>query len=246
VRPWLNSPDRQENPEEFSRRCESVSQTYLAAQALHEQGVHVVSTDEKTGIQAIERDAPALSMRPGLPEKQEFNYDRHGTLCLTANLDVATGKIVTPTLGPTRGEEDFAAHVRQTIAADPEAQWILICDQLNTHQSEALVRLVAGQCARGQELGIKGESGVLQSLATRRAFLEDPSHRVRFLYTPRHASWMNQIEIWFGFLVRRALRRASFASVEQLRQRLLAFIDYFNRTMAKPFRWTYKGRPLTA
>jgi len=219
---------------------------YLAAPALHGQGVHVISTDEKTGIQALERDAPALPMRPGLPERQEFNYDRHGTLCLTPNLEVATGKIIVPTIGPTRTEEDFAAHIRQTIQTDPGATWVFILDQLNTHQSEALVKLVAELGGIGQDLGVKEKSGILESQATRRAFLEDGSHRIRFLYTPRHASWMNQIEIWFSILVRRALKRASFASLEALRQRLLEFIDYFNRTMAKPFRWTYRGRPLTA
>ena len=221
-----------------------MGQTYLAAPALGQQGVHVLSTDEKTGIQAIQREAPALAMQPGRVERQEFNYERHGTLCLIANLEVASGRIVAPTIGPTRGEQDFVAHIEQTLAADPSGEWIFVCDQLNTHQSEGLVRLVAARCGIRQELGIKEKSGILQSRATRRAFLEDPSHRIRFLYTPRHASWMNQIEIWFGILVRRALKRASFGSVAELRERLLAFIEYFNRTMAKPFRWTYQGRPL--
>ena len=246
MRCWEFSPDEQEDPEEFKRRCALVGDLYKAAPALAAEGTRVVSTDEKTGIQALERLAPALPMAPGRPERQEFNYDRHGTLCLTANLEVATGRIVTPTIGPTRGEADFAEHIRQTMATAPDGTWIFVCDQLNTHQSETLVRLVAAACEIKADLGVKGESGILQSRATRRAFLEDPSHRIRFAYTPRHASWMNQIEIWFGILVRRALKRASFASLEELHQRLVAFIDYFNRTMAKPYRWTFTGRPLTA
>ena len=245
VRGWINSPDRVENPQEFAQRCAAVGEAYTAAPALAAQGAHTISVDEKTGIQAIERDAPALPMRPGLVEKQEANYDRHGTLCLTANLDVASGKIVAPTIGATRGEADFAAHVAQTVATDPAAPWLVICDQLNTHMSETLVRLVVALCGLVLDLGVKGKSGILKSRKTRRAFLENPAHRIRFLYTPRHASWMNQIEIWFAILSRRALKRGSFASTEELHQRLLAFVDYFNRTMAKPFRWTYKGRPLT-
>jgi DDE superfamily endonuclease len=217
----------------------------MAAPELQGQGVHVISSDEKTGIQALERAAPALPMKPGRPEKQEFNYDRHGTLCLTANWEVATGKIIYPTIGTTRTEEDFMGHLARTVASDPQGTWVFICDQLNTHQSELLVWLVTLLCGLVVDLGVKGKSGILESLATRRAFLEDPGHRIRFLYTPRHASWMNQIEIWFGILVRRALKRGSFKSQEELHQRLLAFIDYFNRTMAKPFRWTYTGWPLT-
>jgi len=225
--------------------CATVGGAYAAAPALAAQGVHTIRVDEKTDIQAIERDAPALPRRPGLVEKQELNYDRHGTLCMTANLDVASGKIVTPTLGPTRGEADFASPIAPTVATDPAGTWLVICDQLNTHMSQTLVCLVAMWCGLVVDLGVKGKSGILKSRPTRRAFLEDPTHGIGFLYTPRHASWMNQIEIWFAILSRRALKRGSFASLEELHERLLAFVDYFNRTMAKPFRWTYKGRPLT-
>lgn len=207
--------------------------------------MHVLSTDEKTGIQAIERDAPTLPVRPGQEEKREFNYTRHGTQCLIANFEVATGEIVMPTIGPRRTEKDFAAHIEQTVRSDPQGTWIFVLDQLNTHMSASLVFLVALLCGITGDLGKKGKHGILKSKASRRAFLEDPSHRIRFVFTPRHASWLNQVEIWFSVLSRRAIRRASFTSTDDLRHRLLAFIDYHNQTMAKPYKWTYTGVPLT-
>jgi transposase len=222
----------------------TVCDFYAQATARHALGSHFVSTDEMTGIQALERKHPRLAMRPGWVERREFEYIRHGTQSLIANFEVATGTVITPSIGPTRTEADFAAHIETTIATDPEAEWVFLVDQLNTHQSESLVRWVAAQCQIKIDLGEKGERGILQTMATRAAFLSDASHRIRFLYTPKHSSWLNQIEIWFSILVRRLLRRGSFASVEELRERILAFIAHFNRTMAKPFRWTYTGRPL--
>lgn len=222
-----------------------ICQLYQRAFELHAQGIHLVSTDEKTGIQALERQQPTLLMKPGLLEYQEFEYTRHGTQCLIANFEVATGHIICPSIGQTRTEGDFAHHLEQTISTDLDGQWVFLVDQLNTHQSESLVRLVASHCPIELDLGSKGETGILKSKQTRAAFLQDESHRIRFVYTPKHASWLNQIELWFSILVRRLLKRASFTSTEELRQRILAFIDYFNKTMAKPFKWTYKGRPLT-
>ena len=244
-RHWLNNK-RNEDPETFDAEVKQVCGLYAAAPTLHEQGVHIVCTDEKTGIQALECKYPTLPMIPGQVELREFEYIRHGTLCLIPNFEVATGYIVAPSTGPTRTEKDFEAHIRQTIATDPDGVWVFVADQLNTHQSESLVRLVAEECQIEEDLGIKGKSGILKSMKTRKAFLEDESHRIRFVYTPKHTSWLNQMEIWFSILVRKLLKRASFASVEELRQRILAFIDYFNRTMAKPFKWTYAGRPSTA
>jgi hypothetical protein len=219
---------------------------YAQAARLQEQGVHLVSTDEKTGIQAREVAHPILPTRPGKVECREMEYIRHGTQCLMANFEVATGQVLAPTIGATRTEDDFVAHMRQTIATDPAATWIFIVDQLNTHQSEGLVRLVAQECEIIETLGVKGTEGILASMATRAAFLQDAAHRIRFVYPPKHTSWMNQVELWFSILVRRVLRRGSFSSVDDLRQRILAFIAYFNATMAKPFKWTYTGRPLTA
>jgi transposase len=223
-----------------------VCQTYTEAQTIGEQGGHVISTDEKTGIQALERIHPTKDTKPGLTERLEFEYKRHGTLCLIANFDVVTGNAIAPTIGLTRTEDDFVAHIARTVDLDPSATWIFVTDQLNTHKSEGLVRFVAERCGIDDDLGIKGKSGILKNMKTRKQFLEAEEHRIRFVYTPRHASWLNQVEIWFSILSRRALKRASFDSLKALEKRLTDFIEYFNTVLAKPFRWTYAGKPLRA
>lgn len=205
-----------------------------------------MSVDEKTGMQALERLHETKPVRPGLVERVEFEYIRHGTLCLIANFDVVTGKVVSPTIGPTRTEADFAAHIAKTVDTDPDAHWIFVADQLDTHRSATLVELLAKRCGIDEELGVKGKRGILKSKTTRKEFLQDPSHRIRFVYTPRHCSWLNQVEIWFSILARRLLKRSSFTSLEDLEARVLAFIQYFNTVLGKPFRWTYTGRPLQA
>jgi transposase len=113
----------------------------------------------------------------------------------------------------------------------------------NFHQS-TLVRYVAKECGIEDDLGVKGKRGTLKSVATRRKFLVDKTHRIRFVYVPKHTSWLNQIEIWFSILARRVIKRGNFTSVKDLRDKILAFIAYFNATLAKPFKWTYTGRPL--
>jgi len=227
----------------LSQQVKLVCQLYEDAPALSSQGVHLISTDEMTGIQALERAYPSKPMRPGQVELIEFEYIRHGTQSLIANWEVATGRVIAPSIGSTRTEYDFANHIANTIETDPDANWIFIVDQLNIHKSATLVSLVSACCELDIDLEIKEKSGILKSMETRAAFLSDPKHRIRFVYIPKHTSWLNQIEIWFSILVRRLLKHASFKSTEELKKRILAFINYFNQTMAKPFQWKYRVYP---
>ncbi len=234
-----------EDEAEFVEQTKVICGLYEQAQALAEQGVHLLSVDEKTGIQALERlYGERKPIQKGRVEKIEFDYKRPGTLCLLANWQVAKGNILAPTVSPTRTEADYAAHIENTLATDADAGWIFIHDQLNTHYSETLVRLAAKHCQIEQDLGEKGKSSILKDKHSRKQFLEDTSHRIRFVFTPKHCSWLNQIERWFSILQRKLLKRASFSSLEQLQEKLLAFIDFFNEHLAKPFQWHYKGKVL--
>ena len=159
---------------------------------------------------------------------------------------VITGKIVSPTIGPTRTEADFAAHIAATIDTDPDAPWLFVADPLDTHRSATLVEQMARRCGSQEDLGVKGQTGILKSKQTRRAFLQDPAPRIRLVYSPRHWPWLNQVEIGFSMLARQLLKRASFTTLEDLQTRVLDFIHYFNHVLSKPFRWTYTGRPLQA
>jgi hypothetical protein len=216
---------------------------YAQAVPRAKDGERSISLDELTGVQALERTHPDLPMLPGHVLRREFEYIRHGILSWFINFDVVTGHVIEPSWGPTRTEEDALAHLQRLLASDPTAtKWHVILDNLNIHQSESLVRWVAQREEIAAEtLGIKGKTGILQSMGSRAAFLHDPSHQVVFYYTPKHASWMNQVEIWLSILVRKLLKRGNFLSLDDLRDQILAFIAYYNRTMAKPIKWTYTG-----
>lgn len=236
----------EKNRELFEAQVREVCDTYLdAAAAYHQNHIHTVCTDEMTSLQANEERADAKLPRPGQTGKYECQYTRHGTQSLTGSWDVVLGQMIHTTIDVTRNGQDFADHIEKTVQTDPSANWIFVMDNLNTHYGEEVVRKVAELNGIAEDtLGDKKRRrGILGSTTSRREFLSDPSHRIRFVFIPKHSSWLNQIEVVFGIISKRVMRHGSFTSTDDLKSKLLAFIEYFNRTYAKPFNWTYTGRP---
>ncbi len=214
----------------------------LEAISLEKPNVHLISVDEKTSIQALERIASDQPMGKAKPRRLECEYTRHGTTCLMAAIDVGRGKLINHRLHPTRNEQDFVAFIKQTTAQIPEQEQIIfMADQLNTHQSESLVKWVAEQINFEADLGTKGYKGILKSMKTRKEFLESPTHRIRFVFTPKHCSWLNPIENWFGKLQRHVIKYGNFSSVKELEHKIEAYIQFYNRCLIKPLKWKFKG-----
>jgi hypothetical protein len=230
---WLNSHDPN-----FDILAQNICRLYVHAPCLYQQGRLLICSDEKTGMQILQRKYPTRLAEPGKPEKREFEYIRHGTRVLLTSFVVPTGKVVWD-LGETRTSLDWVAHLRHVLQTYPDQQgydWVV--DNLNTHWSLDVCRLVAEQCA------IPLVEKDLQTGAQRRAFLSDPSHRLVFHFTPKHGSWLNQVELFFSVLARQVLRRGDFASVAAFTERLTWWLTDYNERKAHPYRWTYTGEPL--
>jgi transposase len=230
---WLNSHDP-----DFDAKAQDICQLYLAAPHLYEEGRLVLSSDEKTGMQILQRKYPTRPAKPGHLEKREFEYIRHGTRALLTTFCVPTGEVVWD-LGPTRTSADWVKHldhVAQHFAAPKRFDWVV--DNLNTHWSLDVCRWVAERC----QLPFAAKS--LRTGRQRRAFLSDPSHTHVFHFTPLHGSWLNQVELFFSVLSRRFLKRGDFSSAAAFEQRLAQWLETYNRQHAHPYRWTYTGEPL--
>jgi len=233
---WLNTKEK--NRESFEAQVKEVCRIWQDADRLfREENTHIVSVDEMPSLQATERIADTIPMSAGQPKRIEYEYKRHGTLCLIGNWHVACGQLICSTIQETRTEEDLLWHFHRTVQTDPEAGWVFVADQLNVHCSASLVYWIAK--LEGIDPATLGN--VLKSMNSRQAFLSDKRHRVRFVFLPKHSSWLNQIEIVFGIIARRVMRNGSFQSQTDLKSRLEAFIEYFNNTFARPFDWKYTG-----
>jgi hypothetical protein len=231
---WLTSHDP-----DFDAKALDLCRLYLDSFRLFEQGELVICVDEKTSIQALERLHPTLPTAPGRIERRESEYRRHGTRCLIASLLVPTGQIV-GSVTARRGRWDFVRHLRDVVEMFPKAKrfhWVM--DNLNTHWTFELCRYLAveSQCWNG------GKGLRLRTGAQRRAFLSGGCGRHVVHFTPKHGSWLNQIEIWFGVLSRRVLRRGDFTSAQDLAKKILEFIGFYNTHHAHPYEWTYSGKP---
>lgn len=191
----------EKNHELFQSQVDQICSVYLNAKRMHErENTRTICVDEMTSLAANERRAETRLALPGQIAKVECQYTKHGTLSLTGSWDVVQGQMIHTTVDETRTGDDFAQHIRRTVQVDPTANWVVVADNLNTHYGEAMVRTVAELIGfDSHALGDKKKrKGILGCARSRREFLTDPSHSVRFVFTPKHSSWLNQIEVIFG------------------------------------------------
>ena len=202
---WKDSPDP-----EFEPKMLTVVGLYLRPP----QNAVVLSVDEKTSIQALDRTQPRLPMKPHRIERLSHEYKRYGTASLLASLEVHSGQVRAESI-QRNDSTTFISFLRRLLRAYPDKELYLIADNGSSHRSKKTLAWVAKQ------------------------------KRLHLTFTPTHASWLNQIEIWFGILTRKVVRRGIFRSREELVQRLMNFITTYNQK-ARPFEWTYTGNPLAA
>lgn len=228
--------------DEFSERVNEICLVNgNAASLLENENTLVLTADEKCGIQALERDAPDLPMSTKHNLKREFNYTRHGTQTLIGAVEVATG-LAYAEVSQTRTEVDFCGFIKYVVKSNSQHNIIIVLDQLNTHKSASMVRLVAKINGDTQDLGLKGKSGILKCMSSRMKYLEKKGGRIRFLFTPKHCSWLNLIEVWFSGLSRRVMRCGNFTGLTDLQDKLLAYLKFYNEELAKGFRWNIRDR----
>jgi transposase len=234
VQEWMN---RKPQPD-FDRIAAEIKDHLANATSSDASNQEVtISFDEKTGMQAKERIFPDQPMRPGQPARLEFEYKRHGTLTLLAAMVVQTGEILAVTRTNRTNETTakvLADLINQVMSRGHERIHVIL-DQLNTHWSVDLVHTVARLC--GLPIPAHPE---IKTGAQRRAWLRRPDKAIVFLYTPKHASWLNPIEIWFGVLSKKVLRRGSFRSTTDLDTQVQRFVEYYNQKLAHPYtfkRW---------
>lgn len=224
----------------FQLRVHLICRLYARAWYYRQQGIRILSMDEKPGIQALSRKQ-TRAMAPGKQARFDPEYKRNGTITLIGTKDIADGQIIHQTFTGSHTEEVFLAHFQQSLAQIPDNEWVIvIMDQLVTHKSASLVKWVAKKIGFQGDLGVKGRRGILKNKKSRTEFLESPHHRIRVVFTPKHCSWLNQIENWFSILSRRALNNAYFDSVKELIERIELFISYYNQFDAEAMNWKYK------